>query len=184
MDNDVVRIYNEVLLGIKKNASESVLMRWMNLEPIIQSEVSHKNKYTISMHIWNLERWYWWNNLQGSNRDTDMKNRLVAGRSQDGGGIGRGDERTFECWANFTKQLLTASRRHQVPRKAAHHLQKEHDWTSEPRDHFHLPVSGWKLDTEETGKQKPNKQREPLQKGTVQQIKTPVENTDYTRRGL
>ena len=47
--------------------------------------------------------------------------------------IGRGDhflsykfmERTFESWANFTKQLLTASRRHQAPRKAAHHLWKE-----------------------------------------------------------
>ena len=27
---------------IKRNAFESVLMRWMNLEPIIQSEVSQK----------------------------------------------------------------------------------------------------------------------------------------------
>ena len=31
-------------LAIKRNASESVLMRWMNLEPIIQSEVSQKKK--------------------------------------------------------------------------------------------------------------------------------------------
>ena len=38
--------------------------------------------------------------------------------------------------------------------------------------------------TEETGKQKPNKQREPLQKGPVQRIKIPVDNTDYTGRGL
>ena len=45
-------------------------------------------------------------------------------------------------------------------------------------------MSGQKLDTEETGKQKPNKQREPLQKGRVQQIKTPVGNTNYTGRGL
>ena len=46
-------------------------------------------------------------------------------------------------------------------------------------------MSGRKLGTEEAGKQKPNKQREPLQKGLVQQIfKTPVENTDYTGRGL
>ena len=37
---------------------------------------------------------------------------------------------------------------------------------------------------EETGKQKPNKQREALQKGPVQQIKIPVANTDYTGRGL
>ena len=47
-----------------------------------------------------------------------------------------------------------------------------------------LPVSGQKLGNEETGKQKPNKQREPLQKGPVQQIKIPVDNTDYTGRGL
>ena len=36
------------------NAFESVLMRWMNLEPIIQSEVSQKekDKYHILMHIY------------------------------------------------------------------------------------------------------------------------------------
>ena len=36
--------YNGVLLSHKRNAFESVLMRWMNLEPIIQSEVSEKEK--------------------------------------------------------------------------------------------------------------------------------------------
>ena len=43
---------------IKKNTFESVLMRWMKLEPIIQSEASQKGKhqYSILMHIWNLER--------------------------------------------------------------------------------------------------------------------------------
>ena len=30
--------------AIKRNTSESVLMKWMNLEPIIQSEVSQKEK--------------------------------------------------------------------------------------------------------------------------------------------
>ena len=40
----------------KRNASESVLMRWMNLEPIIQSEVSQKekNKYCIFIHIYGI----------------------------------------------------------------------------------------------------------------------------------
>ena len=33
--------------AIKKNAFESVLMRWMKLEPIIQSEVSQKNTNTV-----------------------------------------------------------------------------------------------------------------------------------------
>ena len=38
---------------IKKNSFESVLMRWMKLEPIKQSEVSQKDKhqYSILMHI-------------------------------------------------------------------------------------------------------------------------------------
>ena len=45
---------------IKRNTVKSVLMRWMNLEPIIQSEVSQKNKYhiVIYIYIWNPERWY------------------------------------------------------------------------------------------------------------------------------
>ena len=34
--------------AIKKNSFESVLMRWMKLEPIIQSEVSQKDKHQYS----------------------------------------------------------------------------------------------------------------------------------------
>ena len=34
---------------IKKNTFESVLMRWIKLEPIIQSEVSQKEKHQYSM---------------------------------------------------------------------------------------------------------------------------------------
>ena len=43
-------------LAIKMNAFESVLMRWMNLEPIIQSEVSQKekDKYCILTHIYGI----------------------------------------------------------------------------------------------------------------------------------
>ena len=43
----------EYYSAIKRNASESVLMRWMNLEPIIQSEVSQEEKYKhcILTHI-------------------------------------------------------------------------------------------------------------------------------------
>ena len=46
---------------IKNNTFESVLMRWMKLEPIIWSEVSQKEKQTpiqyINAYIWNIERW-------------------------------------------------------------------------------------------------------------------------------
>ena len=41
---------------IKRDAFESVLRRWMNLEPIIQSEVrKRKTKLNINEYIWNLE---------------------------------------------------------------------------------------------------------------------------------
>ena len=42
--------------AIKKNSFESVLMRWMKLEPIIQSEVSQKDKdhYSILTHIYGI----------------------------------------------------------------------------------------------------------------------------------
>ena len=41
---------------IKKNAFESVLVRWMKLEPITQSEVSQKEKHqdSILMHIYGI----------------------------------------------------------------------------------------------------------------------------------
>ena len=50
----------EYYSAIKRNAFESVLMRWMNLEPIIQSEVSQKEKDKIhfNAYIQNLEKWY------------------------------------------------------------------------------------------------------------------------------
>ena len=46
----------EYYSAIKKNSFESVLMRWMKLEPIIQSEVSQKNKdhYNILTHIYGI----------------------------------------------------------------------------------------------------------------------------------
>ena len=43
----------EYYSAITRNTVESILMSWMNLEPIIQSEVSQKEKgkYHIVMHI-------------------------------------------------------------------------------------------------------------------------------------
>ena len=50
----------EYYSAIKRNTYESVLMKWMNLQPFIQSEVNKKeeDKYHILTYIWNLERWY------------------------------------------------------------------------------------------------------------------------------
>ena len=53
----VVCIYTmEYYSAIKRDKFESVLMKWMNLEPIIQSEVSQKekDKYHILTHIYGI----------------------------------------------------------------------------------------------------------------------------------
>ena len=52
----MVHIHNGILLSYKKNILESVLMRWMKLEPIIQSKVSEKEKYQYSVltHIYGI----------------------------------------------------------------------------------------------------------------------------------
>ena len=46
----------EYYSAIKRNAFESILMRWMNLEPSVQSEVSQKEKakYRILTHIYRI----------------------------------------------------------------------------------------------------------------------------------
>ena len=57
MDKELWYIYTmESYSAVKRNVFESVLMRWMNLEPIIPSEVSQKekSKYRIITHIYGL----------------------------------------------------------------------------------------------------------------------------------
>ena len=49
MDKEAVVEYDS---AIEMNASESVLMRWMNLEPSVQSEVRKRNR--ILMHIYGI----------------------------------------------------------------------------------------------------------------------------------
>ena len=46
----------EYYSAIKRNTFDSVLMRWMKLELIIQSEISQKekHKYHILMHIYRI----------------------------------------------------------------------------------------------------------------------------------
>ena len=48
----------EYYSAIKKNTFESVLMRWMKLELIIESEVSQKERhqYSILTHIYGIQQ--------------------------------------------------------------------------------------------------------------------------------
>ena len=49
----------EYYSAIKKNTLESVLMRWMKLEPITEQSKSKRKTpiQYINAYIWNLERW-------------------------------------------------------------------------------------------------------------------------------
>ena len=48
----------EYYSAIKRNEIELFVVRWMDLESVIQNEVSQKekNKYRMPTHIWNLKR--------------------------------------------------------------------------------------------------------------------------------
>ena len=76
--------------AIKKNAFELVLMKWMKLAPIIQSEVNQKEKhqYSILMHIYGVQKDgnddpY----MRDSERDTDVKKRLLDSVGECEGGM-------------------------------------------------------------------------------------------------
>ena len=76
----VVHIYNGVLLShIKEhiwvspnevNEPRTCYTEWSKSE-------REKQILYINGYIWNLERWYWWIYLQGSNGDADIENRFV-----------------------------------------------------------------------------------------------------------
>ena len=50
----------EYYSALERNTFESVLMKWMNLEPVIQSEVRERERETsyFNAYIRNIEKWY------------------------------------------------------------------------------------------------------------------------------
>ena len=59
MDKDVAHIYNGILLSHKRNEVELFVVRWMDLESVIQSEVKSEREKQIlyaSTYIWNLKK--------------------------------------------------------------------------------------------------------------------------------
>ena len=57
MDKEMWHVYTmEYYSPTKRNTFESVLMRQMNLEPIIQSEVSQKDKYCILTNTYGIQK--------------------------------------------------------------------------------------------------------------------------------
>ena len=84
----------EYYSAIKRNGIESFVETWMDLEIVIQSEVSQKekNKYRILTHMcWIWKYWYRRSHLQSRNRDTNIENKCMDTMGERGvvGGIGR-----------------------------------------------------------------------------------------------
>ena len=62
---------------------------WVDLETVIQSEVSQKeeNKYRLILLHVNLEKWYRWTYLQSRNRDTDVEDKIMIAKGEKLGGM-------------------------------------------------------------------------------------------------
>ena len=81
----------EYYSAIKNNSFESVLMRWMKLEPIIPSEVSQKDKdqYGILTHIYGILKDGYYNHICKTEKETDVQNRLLDSVGEGEGGMFR-----------------------------------------------------------------------------------------------
>ena len=91
----------EYYSAIKRNAFESILMRWMNLEPIRQSEVNQKEKYKyhIPTHIYMESR-----KMVPTNLFSGQQCRNIP-REQTYGHGGRGGGRGLRCMERVTWKL-------------------------------------------------------------------------------
>ena len=71
--------WNITQLKKKKDVFESVLMRWMKLEPIIQSKVSQKEKhqYSILLHTYGIQKDDNDEPICKAAKETDVKNKLL-----------------------------------------------------------------------------------------------------------
>ena len=60
MDKEaVVHIHSGILLIHKRNTFESVELRWMNLEPLMQREENQKKKYCVLSICMESRKWNW-----------------------------------------------------------------------------------------------------------------------------
>ena len=77
----------EYYSAIKNNTS--VIMRWMKLEPIIQSEVSQKekHKYSILTHIYGIQKDGNDDPICETAKETQIKNRLLDSVGEGKGGM-------------------------------------------------------------------------------------------------
>ena len=86
----MVHIHNGILLSYKKEHN------WLSSNEVDETETyytewSKSERETpvlyINTYIWNSERWLWWSYMQGSKRDTDVKDRLLDSVGEGEGGM-------------------------------------------------------------------------------------------------
>ena len=63
----------EYYSAIKRKKLGCFSETWMDLEMVIQSDISQKEN--IKKYIWNQEKWCRWSYLQNRNRDMDLENK-------------------------------------------------------------------------------------------------------------
>ena len=78
--DDVAHIYNGILLNHKSDGTVLFAKTWMDLETVIQSEASQKekNKYCILTHIFGIQKPGADEPICRAAIDTDTENGLVA----------------------------------------------------------------------------------------------------------
>ena len=78
----------EYYSAIRRNEIGSFVETWMDLETVIQSEVSQKekNKYRILMHICGIQKNGTDEVLCKAERDTDVKNKCIDNKGEDQSG--------------------------------------------------------------------------------------------------
>ena len=80
----------EYYSAIKRNAFKSVLMRWMDLKPIIQREVNQKEKgkYHLITHIYGIQRDGTDDPIyRAAKGDADIKDRFLNTAGEGKGGM-------------------------------------------------------------------------------------------------
>ena len=90
----------EYYSAIKRNTFESATVRWMNLEPIIQSEVSQKekDKYCILTHIYGIWK-------KGPEEFTAGQPWRSRHREQTYGHSRGGRRREWEVWREYHESI-------------------------------------------------------------------------------
>ena len=106
----VVHIYSGVLLIHKK---EHI---WVSSNAVDEprayytqwSKSEREEQIYINAYIWNLERWYWCTNLQGSNKDVYIENRVGDTEGEEEGGT-NGERNTVKYTLPYVKQIANGN---------------------------------------------------------------------------